>query len=230
MLSKDEKFVGSFYASKKMIKGLGIGYKKIDACHNDCMFFYKEDQLKSTCDVCGERQFKPRQEGRNQKDISYKVLRYLPLTLRLLRLYLSKNTAGQMRWYKEKICKHIDMMSHPSDSEVWKKFDTCHPLFTQKLHNVWLDLSADGFTSFNHAVAPYSYWSIFITPYNMPLGICMKEYYIYLTLAIPGPQHPGKNIDVYLRLLVDKLIRWHTYLWCSREVEFCNEGCTDMDY
>ena len=46
MLPKDEKLVGSFYTSKKMIKGLGMGYEKIDAYYNDCMLFYKEDQLK----------------------------------------------------------------------------------------------------------------------------------------------------------------------------------------
>ena len=28
--------------------------EKIDACHNDCMLFYKEDQLKSSCDVCSK--------------------------------------------------------------------------------------------------------------------------------------------------------------------------------
>ena len=44
LLSKDEKLVESFYASKKMMKGLGMGYEKIDACHNGCMLFYKEDQ------------------------------------------------------------------------------------------------------------------------------------------------------------------------------------------
>ena len=39
---------------KKMVKGLGMGYEKIDVCHNDCMLFDKDDQLKSSCDICGE--------------------------------------------------------------------------------------------------------------------------------------------------------------------------------
>ena len=38
MLLKDEKFVGSFYASKKMMKGLGMGYEKIDAWCNVAYF------------------------------------------------------------------------------------------------------------------------------------------------------------------------------------------------
>ena len=64
ILPKDEKLVRRFYASKKMMKELGIGYEKIDACRNDCILF-KEDQLKSTYDVCGESKFKLRQEDRN---------------------------------------------------------------------------------------------------------------------------------------------------------------------
>ena len=51
-----------------------MGYEKIDACRNGCMLFYKEDQQKRACDVCGANRFKSRKEGRNQKDISYKVL------------------------------------------------------------------------------------------------------------------------------------------------------------
>ena len=74
ILSKDEKLVRNFYASKKMMKELGMGYEKIDACRNNCLIFYKEDQLKSSYDVYSESRFKPRKEDRNQKDIPYKVL------------------------------------------------------------------------------------------------------------------------------------------------------------
>ena len=54
MLPKDEKLIGSFYTSKKMMKVLGMRYEKIDAYYNDYILFYKENQLKSSCDVCGE--------------------------------------------------------------------------------------------------------------------------------------------------------------------------------
>ena len=47
MLSNDEKLVRSFYASKKMVKGLGIGYEKIDVCRYNYMLFYEEDELKT---------------------------------------------------------------------------------------------------------------------------------------------------------------------------------------
>ena len=54
MPPKDEKLVGSFYTSKKMMKELDMGYEKMDACRNDGILFYKKDQLKSSCDVYGQ--------------------------------------------------------------------------------------------------------------------------------------------------------------------------------
>lgn len=33
----------------------------------------------------------------------------------------------------------------------------------------------------------------------------MKKENIFLTLVIPGPQHPGKNLDVYMEPLYDDL-------------------------
>ena len=101
-----------------MVKGLGMRYEKINACRNDCMLFYKDDQLKSSCDVCGESRFKHRKDGRNKNDIPYKVLHYLSLTPRLQRLYLSNSTTGQMRWHKEGIRKQTNMICHPSNSEA----------------------------------------------------------------------------------------------------------------
>ena len=107
-------------------------------------------------------------------------------------------------------------MCHPSDSETWKKFDACHPLFAKESCNIWLGLSTDGFTPFCHVAAPYSCWSIFITLYNLPPRMYMKEHNIFLTLVIPRPWYLGRNIDVYLRPLVDELrVLWsdgiHTY-------------------
>ena len=101
------------------------------------------------------------------------------------------------------------MMSHLSDSEAWKQFDACHPLFAQESCNVRLDLSTDGFTPFSHAAAPHSCWSVFITPDNLSPGMCMKKHNIFFTLVILGPRYHGRSIDVYLRLLVNEL----KFLW-----------------
>lgn len=44
---KEKKLVGNFDALKKLVKGLDMGYEKIDACDNNYMLFYKDDQLKN---------------------------------------------------------------------------------------------------------------------------------------------------------------------------------------
>ena len=42
----------SYYEAKKLIRDLGLYYKKIDACVNHCMLFWKEDEELGNCKVC----------------------------------------------------------------------------------------------------------------------------------------------------------------------------------
>jgi hypothetical protein len=50
-----------------------------------------------------------------------KQLCYMSITPRLKRLFLSKETAKQMRWHKEEKydSEDSDIMSHPVDDEAW---------------------------------------------------------------------------------------------------------------
>ncbi|GJS91510.1 retrotransposon gag domain, retroviral aspartyl protease [Tanacetum coccineum] len=61
----------------------------------------------------------------------------------------------------------------------------------------------------------YSMWPVILTTYNLPPWLCMKESSFMLTLLIPGPKSPGKDIDVYLRPLIDDL----KDLWAKPGVE-----------
>ncbi|GJX11031.1 hypothetical protein Tco_0200890 [Tanacetum coccineum] len=58
-------------------------------------------------------------------------------------------------------------------------------------------------------------WSVILTTYNLPPWFCMKESSFMLTLLIPGPKSPGKDIDVYLRPLIEDL----KVLWDRKGVE-----------
>ncbi|GJZ96228.1 hypothetical protein Tco_0668562 [Tanacetum coccineum] len=60
-----------------------------------------------------------------------------------------------------------------------------------------------------------SMWSVILTTYNLPSWLCMKESSFMLTLLITGPKSPGKDIDVYLRPLIDDL----KVLWVKPGVE-----------
>ena len=48
-------------------------------------------------------------------------------------------------------------------------------------------------------------WSIILTPYNLPPGMCMKREFMFLIVLIPGPSDPRHKIDVYLQPLIDDL-------------------------
>jgi hypothetical protein len=76
-----------------------------------------------------------------------KQLRYMPITLRLQRLYLSKEIAKQMRWHKEgkRNSEDPDIMSHPTDTEAWEALDHFDPKFVRDPSSVHLGLSTDGF-------------------------------------------------------------------------------------
>lgn len=52
ILHVGEKFPNNFYETKKMIGDLGFTYQKIDACPNDCMLYWKENDNKGSCSIC----------------------------------------------------------------------------------------------------------------------------------------------------------------------------------
>jgi hypothetical protein len=72
-----------------------------------------------------------------------------------------------------------------------------------------IGLVTDGFLPYNMTVASYSCWSVFAIPYNLPPALCMKCDYMFLCLNIPDPDHPGTNIDVMFKPLIEEL----KHLW-----------------
>jgi hypothetical protein len=42
---------------KSLLKGLKMPYVKIDVCVNNCMIYYKQDELKENYDLCGESHY-----------------------------------------------------------------------------------------------------------------------------------------------------------------------------
>jgi hypothetical protein len=63
--------------------------------------------------------------------VAVKQLRYMLITQRLERLYLSEETAKQMRWHKEgkRDSKDPNILSHPIDIEAWEALDRFDPEF-----------------------------------------------------------------------------------------------------
>ncbi|GJS91045.1 pyruvate kinase [Tanacetum coccineum] len=141
------------------------------------------------CPVCNTSRWKD--SNTPGKKVPKKVLRYFPIIPRLQRLYKSSHTAKEMTWHVTGKCTEPEP------------------------RNVRLGLAADGFNPFGNLSQAYSMWPVILTTYNLPLWLCMKESFFMLTLLIPGPKSLGKDIDVYLRPLIDDL----KVLWALEGVE-----------
>ncbi|GJS72661.1 zinc finger, PHD-type containing protein [Tanacetum coccineum] len=211
--TKGYKLPPSYYAIKKTFKMIGLGYESIHAYVNDCFLFRGDNNKDVHCPVCKTSRWKDSSTPR--KKVPKKVLRYFSIIPRLQRLYKSSHTAKEMTWHATGKCTEPGKMQHPVDGRAWKNFDTKYPNFAKEPRNVRLGLAADGFNPFGNLSQAYSMWPVILTTYNLPPWLCMKESSFMLTLLIPGPKSPGKDIDVYLRPLIDDL----KVLWALKGVE-----------
>nr|GEY74903.1 hypothetical protein [Tanacetum cinerariifolium] len=139
------------------------------------------------------------------KKVPKKVLLYFSIIPRLQRLYKSSHTAKEMIWHATGKCTEPSKMQHPVDGRAWKNFDTKYLDFAKEPRNVRLGLAADGFNLFDNLSQAYNMWLVILTTYNLPPWLCMKESSFMMTLLIPGPKSLGKDIDVYLRPLIEDL-------------------------
>ncbi|XP_050206738.1 uncharacterized protein LOC126656261 [Mercurialis annua] len=206
----------TYYEAKKIITTLGLDYKKIDACENDCMLFWGEKSSDEICSKCGTSRWvvnKNEQVKYNDNSVNKpaanrkkpaKVLRYFPLIPRLQRLFISKKTSTDMRWH---VMGRIEdgMLRHPADGVAWKAFDAQFPNFSSDPRNVRFGLSSDGFNPFRTMSTNYSTWPVMLIPYNMSPWICMKQSSFILSMIIPGKKGPGNDIDIYLQPLIEEL-------------------------
>jgi hypothetical protein len=132
--------------------------------------------------------------------VTVKQLRYIPITPRLKWLFLCEETSQQMRWHKKEIrdSEDADIISHPVDAEAWQTLDHFDTEFARDPMSVRLGLSTNGFQ-------PYSCWPVFVMPYNLPPNECLKEGFIFLTLMIPDPKKPNKQMNIFLCPLMEEL-------------------------
>ncbi|KAK6796505.1 hypothetical protein RDI58_004206 [Solanum bulbocastanum] len=145
LLPDEADLPNTYYGAKKVIRNLGLSYERIDACRNDCMLYWKEDNLIDSCKVCGESKWKVDKrngevKNKKGKKVASKILLYFPLKPRLQRLYMSSKTSSLMTCHHD---ERVDdgIMRHPTDSMAWKSFDELHPSFAVESRNVQLRLA-----------------------------------------------------------------------------------------
>jgi hypothetical protein len=86
ILPANHKMPKDVYQSRKLLSGLGMDYKKIDVCPNNCMLFWKNDIDLKKCRKCQESRFVEVVNEDGEKvttEIAQKQLRYMPLMPRL---------------------------------------------------------------------------------------------------------------------------------------------------
>ena len=87
----------------------------------------------------------------------------MPIMPRLKQLFLSQETAVQMRWHSEGIRERDgkDVMAHSSNGAAWQALDHFDSEFARDLRNVRLGLSTDDFTPFITSNNSYSLLACF---------------------------------------------------------------------
>jgi hypothetical protein len=123
------------------------------------MIFYKEQKNEMKCLKCHKSRFIEviNEEGEKvMTEVVHKQLRYMPLTLRMKRLFLSKKTARHMTWYTEGVRVNDQVMVHMYDDEAWKALDNFDADFVRDVRNVCFGLVIDGFTPYNSSMTSYS--------------------------------------------------------------------------
>jgi hypothetical protein len=112
-----------------------------------------------------------------------------------------------MRWHKEGIydSEDPDIMLHPTDTEAWHAPDCSDLEFARDPRSVRLGLLMEGFQPYNSNSNVYSCWTIFVMPYNLAPSKCLKEGFIFRALIILGPKEPRKQMNIFLRSLIEEL-------------------------
>jgi hypothetical protein len=185
-----------------------MNYEKIDVCKRNCMLFWKEHKDDTECMHCCRSMKVVNEDGASiTKKVVVKQLCYMPITPRIKRLYLSKETAKQMRWHKEgkRDSKDPNILLHLADTEAWEALDHFDPEFARDPRSVCLGLSTDGFQPHSEANTPYSCWPVFFMPYNLTPNKCLKQGFVFLTLVILGPKELRKQMNIFLHPLMEEM-------------------------
>lgn len=137
-----------------MIRDLGLDYKKIYACPNDFMLYWKEHENNDTRRIFKASPWKEFthidlefEDPKYNHKVLAKVLRHFPLILILQRLFMCLQTAEAIRWHEKDRSKD-SLLRHPTNGQAWKNFDMFHPNFASNPQNIKFGLSSDVFNPF----------------------------------------------------------------------------------
>ena len=175
------------YEAKKVLCSMGMEYKKMHSCPNDCILYRNEYKDLRRCPRCGLSRYKVK-VGQNDE----------------IDEFTEEGDAKNLRRHaKNRKCDGL--LCHPTDSLQWKNIDKEFPKFGKESRNLRFGLATDGMNPFGNLRGNYSSWPVLLVIYNLPHALCMKCKYMMLSMMISGPKQLGNDIDVYLNPLIEDL-------------------------
>ncbi|XP_021985970.1 uncharacterized protein LOC110882197 [Helianthus annuus] len=233
----EAKLPPSFTQAKKVIKDLGLDYKKIPACPNDCMLYWKEYEHTEVCHICHTSKWKQLNEKHhNEHDSEHsqtsskvpaKVVWHFPLKPRLQRLFMCSEIAKHMTWHDEGRPKDGNLR-HPADGQSWKDFDSLHPHFAKETRNVRLGLSSDGLNPFGTMSIAHSTWPVVLVNYNLPPWMSLKPG--YFMLGVTQCYRGGKQRENLLAHVVVTRLAHFTWSIAEKHVIWINRRFLDAQH
>jgi len=101
LLPEGHHLPSSLYESTRLLRALKMPYEQIHCCPKGCVLFRKEHKDAKYCPKCKSSRYVEVDKGDGKKEqnegIPMKVLRHLPIIPRLQRLFMSEESAKQMR-------------------------------------------------------------------------------------------------------------------------------------
>jgi hypothetical protein len=132
---------------------------------------------------------------------------YLPVIDRLSCVFSNPRDAELVRWHSEKHRKNDEEIQHPTDGTQWKIFDLRYKAFRSESRNIWFALSTNGMNPFGENRTVHSTWPVILMMYNLPTCLCHKRKYLMLSILIQGPKQAGIDIDVFLELVMEDMVK-----------------------
>jgi hypothetical protein len=171
MLPKDHMLPKNTYESMKLLRTLKMPYESIHACPNGCVLFRGEELKAAThypkCKASRYVEVNGSDRKKEQSKIPEMVVRYLPLTPRLQRMFMTEESTKQMTWHKDDK-RYSDKMVHPANADAWRYFDIQNPDKAKDARNVRVAIATDGFNPYGTHAAPYTCWPVFMIPSIFP--------------------------------------------------------------
>ena len=200
--------ISSIYLAQKTVARLsGLSPKYVDCCVNSCCCYTGKYKILERCPFpdCNEPRYDKDERPR-------KRFQYLPITPRLIALFLDKATAERMNYrHQHNEARDNEKVTDVFDGTLYQKLckqqvtvngkTLPHQYFSDR-RDIALGLSLDGFAPFKRR--SNSAWPVILFNYNLPPDLQTHLNHILCYGIIPGPKSV-KDADSFLIPLYKEL-------------------------